>query len=225
MAVLREIVAAPKKPIDWKSLREQTLWGELVACLLGSAVRFEDAICAVTRLKNTGVLTSYAPGRSLQRFERRVAEVLTAPCTRNDGCIARYRFPHRRAALVRMAAAAVYSSGHSLKALLKRARSARHARELLVTTVPGIGPKQASLFLRNIGFSNDLAILDVHVLRYLSWLRGTTLFRRPSLSSIRQYEKYERRIDRYAQEVQVTVGELDLAVWVTARAAADEGIL
>lgn len=222
--MLRELASIRSAPVDWRSLREQTLWRELVGCLLGSGVRFEDAVCALRRLESSGLLSSHARGMSLSEFEKRVANVLIAPCTRNDGCIARYRFPRRRAKLIRMALGATYSSGHSLGAILRSARSARHAREMLVTSVPGIGPKQASLFLRNIGFTNDLAILDVHVLRYLRWMGRVQRAHRHGISRLRQYERYEKRINRYAREAGVTVGDLDLAVWVTARVAAGEGI-
>jgi N-glycosylase/DNA lyase len=223
-AVLREMVAIRRESVNWESLREQTLWYELVACLLGSGVRFEDAVCATRRLKRSGVLRSHDCGRSLPQFEKRVAEVLVAPCTRNDGCIGRYRFPRRRAELVRMAASAIYSSGRSLRALLKNAKDSRHAREVLVSTVPGIGPKQASLFLRNVGFADDLAILDVHVLRYLSWMSGATLGRRPNMSNLRRYERHEKRLSHYAREANVAVGDMDVAVWVTARVAVGEGM-
>ena len=90
---------------------------------------------------------------------------------------------------------------------------------------PGrIGPKQASLFLRNVGFAEDLAILDVHVLRYLCWMDGASPAHQPKVSSLRQYERHERRISRHAREASVTVGDLDLAVWVTSRVAVSEGM-
>src|SRR5437879_2036976 len=98
-AVLREILAIRKEPVDWGSFREQTLWCELVGCLLGSGVRFEDAVCAVRRLKRSGILAAHTRGRALRHLQKRVANVLITRCTRNDGCIARYRFPHRRAEL------------------------------------------------------------------------------------------------------------------------------
>jgi N-glycosylase/DNA lyase len=221
-AVLTEIAAMKKGQVDWRSLKEQTLWYELVACVLGSGVRFEDAICAVTRLKRAGVLTWDLRPRSLPEFETRVARVLFARCSRRDGCIGRYRFPRRRAQLVRMAASAIYSSGESLRALLRAARSSQHARRVLVTAVPGIGPKQASLFLRNVGFAHDLAVLDVHVLRYLCWMDGVS--RQRTVSGLREYERHERRIRRYAREASVTVGDLDLAVWITSRVAVSEGM-
>lgn len=223
-AVLREMGSVPKEAMDWRSIREDELWCELVGCVLGSGVKFEDAVCAVTRLKRAGVLMSHRRCRSWGEFANRVENVLVARCTRKDGCIGRYRFPRRRAELVSLAASAIYSSGHSLRALLTGARDSRHAREVLVSTVPGIGPKQASLFLRNVGFAEDLAILDVHVLRYLSWMTAAARPGRRGVSDLREYERYEKRLSHYAREASVTVGDLDVAVWITARAAVGEGM-
>lgn len=46
-------------------------------------------------------------------------------------------------------------------------KSAKEAREYLVDNVKGLGFKESSHFLRNIGFSDKLAIIDRHVLRFL----------------------------------------------------------
>ena len=44
-------------------------------------------------------------------------------------------------------------------------------REWLVKNVKGLGYKEASHFLRNIGKSEDLAILDRHILKNLQDLK------------------------------------------------------
>jgi len=45
-------------------------------------------------------------------------------------------------------------------------KSAKEAREYLVDHVKGLGFKESSHFLRNIGFSDKVAIIDRHVLRF-----------------------------------------------------------
>jgi len=45
------------------------------------------------------------------------------------------------------------------------------AREYFVDTISGLELNQAGLFPRNTGYSTDLAVLDVHVMRFMG---GTT---------------------------------------------------
>ena len=48
------------------------------------------------------------------------------------------------------------------------AQPCERARRTWLTSCPGLGPKSASWVLRNTGWAQDLAILDVHVLRAMS---------------------------------------------------------
>ena len=90
-----------------------------------------------------------------------------------------------------------------------------------MTVIPGIGPKQASLFLRNVSYTCDLAILDIHVLRYMTWIEAVPNVSLPP-RSLNEYEHIEEGFRRHAVELGVPVGSLDLAVWVTVRVLADE---
>jgi N-glycosylase/DNA lyase len=94
----------------------------------------------------------------------------------------------------------------------------------LTKNVIGFGPKQASLFLRRIGFSSELAILDTHILDYLKIARGIAP-KLSTLSSIMGYEKIEHEFVNIAAEFNHIVGNVDLAVWVTMRVAKREMIL
>ena len=83
-------------------------------------------------------------------------------------------------------------------------------RAWLVANVKGLGLKEASHFLRNIG-RRDLAILDRHILknlRYHGLLR--TL---PRTLNVRRYLATERRFRCFAAEVGIPMDELDLLFW------------
>jgi len=113
--------------------------------------------------------------------------------------------------------------GQSLRKILFSAGSAREAREILVKQVWGFGPKQASLFLRRVGYSAQLAVLDTHILDYLRLARG--IDPKPSaLSRLPSYEQIEAEFQRVAADFGHSVGCVDLAMWVTMRVAKREAI-
>jgi N-glycosylase/DNA lyase len=105
-------------------------------------------------------------------------------------------------------------------------------REALAGTVKGIGYKEASHYLRNIGLGEDLAILDRHVLRVMEALglldkppsgrggrvvtvgqgRKTTPL---PVSGIR-YCNLEERLRRYAKRIGVPMGHLDFVLFYMA---------
>ena len=74
------------------------------------------------------------------------------------------------------------------------------------------------MFLRNIGRSYELAILDTHVLRFLE-IHSILPTAKVTLATIKQYENAEQIFTDYAREIGYPVGYLDWAIWATMRAA------
>ncbi|MEM2099751.1 MAG: N-glycosylase/DNA lyase [Thermoproteota archaeon] len=83
-------------------------------------------------------------------------------------------------------------------------------RRWLADNVPGIGFKEASHFLRNIGFKN-LAIIDKHVLRVLH--RYGYIVSIPQNLSRAKYLEIEKILSKIAGELNMTLAELDLYLW------------
>ncbi|MEM2940449.1 MAG: N-glycosylase/DNA lyase [Thermoproteota archaeon] len=83
-------------------------------------------------------------------------------------------------------------------------------RKWLADNVQGIGFKEASHFLRNIGFKN-LAIIDKHVLRVLN--RYGLIRRIPKTLSRGRYLEVEQTLSKIADELKVSLAELDLYLW------------
>jgi len=106
-----------------------------------------------------------------------------------------------------------------LRARLNPSIGAKALRLALVEDLPGIGPKQASMFLRNIGLTYELAVLDVHVLRYLQMIGLRRIVR---IHRLADYEQAEAVATHYAIECGRPVGLLDWAIWITMQAAAEE---
>jgi len=86
----------------------------------------------------------------------------------------------------------------------------RQAREHLVKNVKGLGYKEASHFLRNIGRKN-LAIIDFHILDILDKNR---LIKKPEKSMTRKlYFEIEHILENLAKKTGLSLAELDLYLW------------
>ncbi len=82
-------------------------------------------------------------------------------------------------------------------------------REYLVENVKGIGYKEASHFLRNVGVF-DFAILDKHIMDMLS---KEFNFKRPTAVSRKDYYRNEKTILELARTVDLEPGIFDLYMW------------
>jgi N-glycosylase/DNA lyase len=89
-------------------------------------------------------------------------------------------------------------------------RDTSRLREWLVANVKGLGWKEASHFLRNIGYRN-LAILDRHILRNLR--RHGVLRSLPKSLTPKRYLAIEQHVAQFSAAVGITVDELDLLFW------------
>jgi len=84
-------------------------------------------------------------------------------------------------------------------------------REWLVENVKGLGYKEASHFLRNIGLGEGFAILDRHILRNLNRLGVITEI--PVSITKRRYLEIEEKLRRFATETGIPLADLDLLFW------------
>lgn len=184
---------------------------ELVACILGSQVRYEAANKALAQLEDIGLIDDDRWIDPIdEAFEGEVYDQLSQG----------YRFPRARARQLAGARNALASK--RLGKRLGEASDPRSMRERLVDGIPGLGPKQASMFLRNIGWSYELAILDTHVLRFMA-MKKLLPSSTANVSTVRSYERTERIAITYANAIGYQVGYLDWAIWVTMKAAAELG--
>lgn len=84
-------------------------------------------------------------------------------------------------------------------------------REWLVRNVKGLGYKEATHFLRNIGRNGGLTILDRHILRNLQ--RYGAIRTVPKSLTRKRYLSVERRFIKFSEAIGVPVDELDLLFW------------
>jgi len=83
-------------------------------------------------------------------------------------------------------------------------------RNWLAENVLGIGMKEASHFLRNIGY-RDLAILDRHILKHL--LNCDVISEIPKTISKKKYLEIEQKFLLFSEKVNIKLDELDLLFW------------
>ena len=200
---------------------EYDLRKELVGCILGSQVHHEMAIASTENLEQAGLLDDvwWSNCRD-DRFGSIVLDVLSGQ--RHDlPHRGRYRFPRARTTQLTQARDAIAQV--PLGARLANNEPPRYLRQRLVGDIPGLGPKQASMFLRNIGKSYDLAILDTHVLRFMH-MQELLPMDQAHIGTVAGYERTERVVVNYAATLGYPVGYLDWAIWATMKAARELGL-
>jgi len=84
-------------------------------------------------------------------------------------------------------------------------------REWFVENVKGLGYKEASHFLRNIGLGEGFAILDRHILRNLN--RLGVIPEIPATITKKRYLEIEEKLRRFATEIGIPIADLDLLFW------------
>jgi len=82
-------------------------------------------------------------------------------------------------------------------------------REWIVKNIKGLGLKEASHFLRNIGF-DDYAIIDFHI---IDLLVKYGIIKRPKSLTKNKYLEIEETLREIGKKTNLTLAELDLYLW------------
>ncbi len=168
---------------------QRELFKELVFCLLTPQSKAEEAWRATEELFSTGLAFSGS--------EVEVAEVLK-----------RVRFRNAKARYVVRARRFFFEV--DLGDLLRRGNAAT-LREFLRREVLGYGLKESSHFLRNVGFYEEVAILDRHVLRSLKDFGVIASL--PKSLSRRTYLEIEHLMKDFSERVGIPFPYLDFVFW------------
>jgi N-glycosylase/DNA lyase len=172
---------------------DKLLFEEMVFCIFTANASARMGLRSVAAIKNllpTGTQTDFA---------HRLSGV--------------HRFPNARAAYVAATRDfLLIDCKMRLHERLSSFQDPAECRDWLAQTkeIKGLGYKEASHFLRNIGFSG-LAILDKHILNCLAELRFINDPKPPA--NRKQYLATEAILKNFAQEIQIDFDELDLVLW------------
>lgn len=173
----------------------KTLAEEVGACLLGGhGIPAGIGIAAFEHLKVKGVFSSTS------HLENQLLEWLTEPIQYGNKTV-RYRFARQKAKYL-------YAALIKLDNETAPNNSGKELRNWLLD-VPGIGYKTASWIARNWLDADDVAILDIHILR-AGQLVG---FFKPKLSVERHYLELEEQFISFSKGLGVRASELDSTIW------------
>ncbi len=112
-----------------------------------------------------------------------------------------HRYPNARAKYI--------AEARKHKYKLQKTGNEQEYREWLVQNVKGMGYKEASHFLRNIGYKNS-AIIDFHI---IDLLEKHNLAERPKTLTRKNYLEIESKLKNLAEETETSLAELDLYLW------------
>jgi N-glycosylase/DNA lyase len=137
--------------------------------------------------------------------------LLSGGVERVRSCLKAVRFPNNKARFIYEARRFFTDKGRiSIKEHIDPA-DIPATRMWFFKNVKGLGLKEASHFLRNIGFGEELAILDVHILRRMKELSLINEF--PKTLTPKKYFEYESALKKFADKTGIPVGDIDLLFW------------
>lgn len=118
-----------------------------------------------------------------------------------------HRFPNTRAEYIFEAR----KYKEDIKEILNNLKNELEAREWIVKNIKGLGMKESSHFLRNIGYKN-IAIIDFHIIDLLA---RNNLIEKPKSKSLqpKKYIEIENLLGEIAKKTNLSLGELDLYLW------------
>ena len=177
----------------WKTGTREEIFAELVFCILTPQSRGISCWAAVENMMKKGVLLAGDASQIVKELNK-------------------VRFLYKKSEyIIEARKKFLDDSKVSIKSIINRINDGHEAREWLVRNVRGIGYKEASHFLRNIGFQQNLAILDRHIVKNLRFIG--VLKEIPGSISRRRYLDIEKRMMEFSEAVQIPMGHLDLVMW------------
>lgn len=168
------------------------IFAELCFCLLTPQSKAVFCDSAIQILKNNGCLYK-GTKNSIRKHLKKV------------------RFPNNKAGYI-IEARKIIKNGDGINLRSKiNLNNPIEAREWLVKNIKGLGYKESSHFLRNIGFGRELAILDVHILRNL--IKYRVIKEIPKTINKKRYVEIEQKMKVFSKKIKIPLDELDLLFW------------
>jgi N-glycosylase/DNA lyase len=181
----------------WQTASDSRLWEEMVYCIFTAGASAKMGLRSVDAL------------RPLLRMGAQ------AEMTKALVAAGAHRFPNARPGYVIVTRDYLEESfSMQLRRRLESFGDPMERRDWLAREprIKGLGYKESSHFLRNIGFKG-YAILDKHIVRCLCELKVIDSPKPPT--SRGRYLETEDRMRRFAAEMRIDFDELDLLLWST----------
>lgn len=174
---------------------EKDFFGEFCFCLLTPQSKAKNAWSAILKLKENGLLYNGSA--------EEISEFLNVVRFKNNK--AKY--------IVELREKMTINNELQSKKILNEIgfENIYELRLWLLKNVKGFGLKEASHFLRNIGFGNEIAILDRHILRNLCQLK--VIDEIPKSITPKIYMDIEQKMIEFSKKINIDMGSLDLIFW------------
>ncbi len=178
----------------WKNGSDEDIHSELSFCILTPQSKARNAWKAITSLRNDGILFT---GDALT-----ISEYLNIVRFKNNK--AKY--------LVELREQMKDESGKIItKQFFNSLPTTFEKREWIVKNIKGMSYKEAGHFLRNVGFGEDVAILDRHILKNL--VRLDIIPEVPKTITPKLYKDIEEKLRTYCEKVGIGMDKMDLLLW------------
>jgi N-glycosylase/DNA lyase len=198
---------------NWRQMSEDELWHELCLCILSSNIPYELAVSAFQHLRRIGYLSQEWIANT-DNAEQLIASELRRPIfypKKIDGNYRKYRFPNVRSKNICSTARVISSTDCWFYNLLSKPSSEVEIRNYLAHAISGFGLKEASHFLRNIKYSSELAIIDTHIVNFLSQLELIPTEKVTVTKKV--YVELEDKMRQICRSNQLNLSILDMAIW------------
>ena len=178
----------------WTNGGDKEIFVEVAFCVLTPQSKAVNAWSAINKLIDTKLL--------FEGKAEEIAEYLNV-----------VRFKNTKAEnLVRLREIMMNDKGEFItKQLFSSMKDSFERREWIVANVRGMGWKEASHFLRNVGFGEELAILDRHILRNMERLGVIESI--PKTITGKSYLEMEAKLREYVKTIDIPMDEMDLLLW------------
>lgn len=203
LALVKAFYAKKKDDIDrrledfrnvWRNGNNRDIHVELSFCVLTPQSKAKNAWAAISALRDNGLLWNGTPEeiapflRTVRFFNNKARFLveLREKMTDENGCI--------------------FTKEHFAKLGTPLAM-----RDWIVKNVKGMSYKEAGHFIRNVGFGEDIAILDRHILKNL--VRLGAIEEIPSSLTPPLYLDIERKMRAFCVFSGIPMASMDLLLW------------
>jgi len=176
----------------WNEADEKRLFQELVFCLFTPQSKAVNAWETVIKLTENNKL-----------FEANASSIS------NDLNLVRFR--NNKASYLVKARERFFNNSKGIRETLLEFTSVYEKRKWLNRNIKGYGLKESSHFLRNIGFVEDIAILDRHIMKNLR--KFNVISEIPKSIPEKKYFQIENQMKKFSNKISIPLGHLDFIFW------------
>ena len=178
----------------WRNGSNEDIHAELSFCILTPQSKARNAWKAITNMREDGVLFTGTA--------EKLSEYLNIVRFKNNK--AKY--------LVELRNQMTDENGKIItKDFFMKMETVQEKREWIVNNIKGMAWKEAGHFLRNIGFGDEIAILDRHILKNL--VRLQVIDEIPKTLTKKIYLEIEDKMKIYCKETNIPMASFDLLLW------------